>query len=163
MCSTVFKLLFWDKKEISVNLLWMASFICLVFTSRWHWYACWKIKESASLHSLESWAAWQKETSLGVSWLCFDFGISWCGLALKSLCPSLPRGPYHSREQSTDSGLGLGCYSVPTTPEDFLSNVDEMDTGGSKACKSLQCVCLFISSLQSSQFLSPTRNTSSQQ
>ncbi|NXD14542.1 WWTR1 protein, partial [Nothocercus nigrocapillus] len=38
-------------------------------------------------------------------------------------------GPYHSREQSTDSGLGLGCYSLPTTPEDFLSNVDEMDTG----------------------------------
>jgi WW domain-containing transcription regulator protein 1 len=45
--------------------------------------------------------------------------------------PLLCRGPYHSREQSTDSGLGLGCYSVPTTPEDFLSNVDEMDTGGS--------------------------------
>ncbi|KAM9697010.1 LOW QUALITY PROTEIN: WW domain-containing transcription regulator protein 1 [Dama dama] len=43
--------------------------------------------------------------------------------------PFLNGGPYHSREQSTDSGLGLGCYSVPTTPEDFLSNVDEMDTG----------------------------------
>lgn len=49
----------------------------------------------------------------------------------------LSRGPYHSREQSTDSGLGLGCYSVPTTPEDFLSNVDEMDTGGSTACRYL--------------------------
>ncbi|XP_066202996.1 WW domain-containing transcription regulator protein 1-like [Saccopteryx leptura] len=45
--------------------------------------------------------------------------------------PFLNGGPYHSREQSTDSGLGLGCYSVPTTPEDFLSNVDEMDTGDS--------------------------------
>ncbi|XP_038273678.1 WW domain-containing transcription regulator protein 1 [Dermochelys coriacea] len=43
--------------------------------------------------------------------------------------PFLNSGPYHSREQSTDSGLGLGCYSIPTTPEDFLSNVDEMDTG----------------------------------
>jgi WW domain-containing transcription regulator protein 1 len=43
----------------------------------------------------------------------------------------LNREPYHSREQSTDSGLVLGCYSVPTTPKDFLSNVDEMDTGGS--------------------------------
>ncbi|XP_012885325.1 PREDICTED: WW domain-containing transcription regulator protein 1 [Dipodomys ordii] len=43
--------------------------------------------------------------------------------------PFLSSGPYHSREQSTDSGLGLGCYSLPTTPEDFLSNVDEMDTG----------------------------------
>ena len=47
----------------------------------------------------------------------------------------LHRGPYHSREQSTDSGLGLGCYSVPTTPEDFLSNVDEMDTGRIRACE----------------------------
>ncbi|KAA0712525.1 WW domain-containing transcription regulator protein 1 [Triplophysa tibetana] len=37
-------------------------------------------------------------------------------------------GPYHSREQSTDSGLGLGCYSIPTTPEDFL-NMEDMDTG----------------------------------
>ncbi|XP_027747673.1 WW domain-containing transcription regulator protein 1 [Empidonax traillii] len=43
--------------------------------------------------------------------------------------PFLNSGPYHSREQSSDSGLGLGCYSIPTTPEDFLSNVDEMDTG----------------------------------
>ncbi|KAM6258126.1 WW domain-containing transcription regulator protein 1 [Porphyrio hochstetteri] len=43
--------------------------------------------------------------------------------------PFLSSGPYHSREQSTDSGLGLGCYSIPTTPEDFLGNVDEMDTG----------------------------------
>uniref|UniRef100_W5M0X9 WW domain containing transcription regulator 1 n=2 Tax=Lepisosteus oculatus TaxID=7918 RepID=W5M0X9_LEPOC len=45
--------------------------------------------------------------------------------------PFLNSGPYHSREQSTDSGLGLGCYSIPTTPEDFLGNVDEMDTGDS--------------------------------
>lgn len=42
--------------------------------------------------------------------------------------PFLNSGPYHSREQSTDSGLGLGCYSIPTTPEDFL-NMEEMDTG----------------------------------
>ncbi|KAI1891566.1 hypothetical protein AGOR_G00145110 [Albula goreensis] len=48
--------------------------------------------------------------------------------------PFLNSGPYHSREQSTDSGLGLGCYSIPTTPEDFLSSVDtEMDTGESLA------------------------------
>ncbi|XP_064186275.1 WW domain-containing transcription regulator protein 1 isoform X1 [Anguilla rostrata] len=45
--------------------------------------------------------------------------------------PFLNSGPFHSREQSTDSGLGLGCYSIPTTPEDFLNNVDEMDTGES--------------------------------
>ncbi|XP_076879472.1 WW domain-containing transcription regulator protein 1 isoform X2 [Brachyhypopomus gauderio] len=41
--------------------------------------------------------------------------------------PFLNSGPYHSREQSTDSGLGLGSYSVPTTPEDFL--MEDMDTG----------------------------------
>ncbi|TRY54506.1 hypothetical protein DNTS_009215 [Danionella cerebrum] len=40
-------------------------------------------------------------------------------------------GAYHSREQSTDSGLGLGCYSIPTTPEDFLNNMEDMDTGES--------------------------------
>uniref|UniRef100_A0A8C9THP9 WW domain containing transcription regulator 1 n=1 Tax=Scleropages formosus TaxID=113540 RepID=A0A8C9THP9_SCLFO len=39
-------------------------------------------------------------------------------------------GHIHSREQSTDSGLGLGGYSLPTTPEDFLS-MDDMDTGES--------------------------------
>ncbi|KAJ6669439.1 hypothetical protein lerEdw1_008249 [Lerista edwardsae] len=55
-----------------------------------------------------------------------------------SCCPASKgclgrNGPYHSREQSTDSGLGLGCYSIPTTPEDFLSNVDEMDTGDNVA------------------------------
>lgn len=43
--------------------------------------------------------------------------------------PFLNSGPYHSREQSTDSGLGLGCYSIPTTPEDFLNNMEDMDTG----------------------------------
>ncbi|KAJ7420391.1 WW domain-containing transcription regulator protein 1 [Willisornis vidua] len=53
-----------------------------------------------------------------------------CFSCLLSPVEAVPlNGPYHSREQSTDSGLGLGCYSVPTTPEDFLSNVDEMDTG----------------------------------
>lgn len=42
----------------------------------------------------------------------------------------LHSGPYHSREQSTDSGLGLNCYTnCPTTPEDFLNNMEEMDTG----------------------------------
>uniref|UniRef100_A0A4W5RLL2 WW domain containing transcription regulator 1 n=1 Tax=Hucho hucho TaxID=62062 RepID=A0A4W5RLL2_9TELE len=44
--------------------------------------------------------------------------------------PFLNSGHFqHSREQSTDSGLGLGCYSIPTTPEDFLNNMEEMDTG----------------------------------
>ncbi|KAJ8409398.1 hypothetical protein AAFF_G00227990 [Aldrovandia affinis] len=51
--------------------------------------------------------------------------------------PFLNSGPFHSREQSTDSGLGLGCYSVPTTPEDFLNNMEEMDTGESLVQASL--------------------------
>ncbi|XP_058890439.1 WW domain-containing transcription regulator protein 1 isoform X3 [Acipenser ruthenus] len=47
--------------------------------------------------------------------------------------PTNGSDPFLNREQSTDSGLGLGCYSIPTTPEDFLNNVDEMDTGESMA------------------------------
>ncbi|KAL5004654.1 hypothetical protein ScPMuIL_018110 [Solemya velum] len=45
---------------------------------------------------------------------------------------------HHSRQESTDSGLGgMGTgtnYTLPRTPEDFLSNVDEMETqdGGHK-------------------------------
>lgn len=38
--------------------------------------------------------------------------------------PFLNSGPYHSRQASADSGLGLG-----RTPEDFLGHVEEMDTG----------------------------------
>lgn len=36
-----------------------------------------------------------------------------------------PSSDYHSRQESADSGLGMGpgSYSVP--PEDFLSNMDE--------------------------------------
>lgn len=35
-----------------------------------------------------------------------------------------------SRQESADSGLGMGnSYSLPNTPEDFLSNMDDnMDT-----------------------------------
>uniref|UniRef100_A0A4W3I4M8 WW domain containing transcription regulator 1 n=1 Tax=Callorhinchus milii TaxID=7868 RepID=A0A4W3I4M8_CALMI len=38
--------------------------------------------------------------------------------------PFLNSGPYHSRQASADSGLGLG-----RTSEDFLGHVEEMDTG----------------------------------
>ncbi|XP_040196136.1 transcriptional coactivator YAP1 isoform X6 [Rana temporaria] len=38
-------------------------------------------------------------------------------------------GTYHSRDESTDSGLSMSSYSVPRTPDDFLNSVDEMDTG----------------------------------
>ncbi|CAH1781784.1 unnamed protein product [Owenia fusiformis] len=44
-------------------------------------------------------------------------------------------GNTHNRENSADSGLGgMGTtYSLPRTPDDFLSNVDEMDaTDGQK-------------------------------
>ncbi|KAM6962835.1 WW domain-containing transcription regulator protein 1 [Aplochiton taeniatus] len=52
--------------------------------------------------------------------------------------PFLNSGHFqHSRDQSTDSGLGLGCYSVPTTPEDFLNSMEDMDTGEALAVGSL--------------------------
>jgi len=46
----------------------------------------------------------------------------------------------HARQNSADSGLGgmgTNSYSLPRTPEDFLSNVDEMDSsdGGQKLLK----------------------------
>lgn len=35
---------------------------------------------------------------------------------------------FHSRQESADSGLGLGPnYSLPNTPEDFLSSMDDVD------------------------------------
>ncbi|VTJ86945.1 Hypothetical predicted protein [Marmota monax] len=43
--------------------------------------------------------------------------------------PFLNSGTYHSRDDSTDSGLSMSSYSVPRTPDDFLNSVDEMDTG----------------------------------
>lgn len=57
------------------------------------------------------------------------------------LVPVLSSGTYHSRDESTDSGLSMSSYSVPRTPDDFLNSVDEMDTG--------ECTAL-ISSLVSS-------------
>lgn len=49
----------------------------------------------------------------------------------KQLWPGvfLCSGTYHSRDESTDSGLSMSSYSVPRTPDDFLNSVDEMDTG----------------------------------
>lgn len=38
----------------------------------------------------------------------------------------------HSRQESADSGLGMGnTYSMPHTPEDFLANID-MDCASGK-------------------------------
>lgn len=47
----------------------------------------------------------------------------------RSLCSCTSSGTYHSRDESTDSGLSMSSYSVPRTPDDFLNSVDEMDTG----------------------------------
>lgn len=47
----------------------------------------------------------------------------------RSLTLILCSGTYHSRDESTDSGLSMSSYSVPRTPDDFLNSVDEMDTG----------------------------------
>ncbi|EPY79955.1 hypothetical protein CB1_000877030 [Camelus ferus] len=48
--------------------------------------------------------------------------------------PFLNSGTYHSRDESTDSGLSMSSYSVPRTPDDFLNSVDEMDTVLLKVC-----------------------------
>lgn len=45
------------------------------------------------------------------------------------VCQCFHSGTYHSRDESTDSGLSMSSYSVPRTPDDFLNSVDEMDTG----------------------------------
>ncbi|KAM4590642.1 transcriptional coactivator YAP1 [Fundulus diaphanus] len=50
-------------------------------------------------------------------------------MTVNSSDPFLNSGTYHSRDESTDSGLSMSSYSVPRTPDDFLNSVDEMDTG----------------------------------
>ncbi|XP_053312484.1 transcriptional coactivator YAP1 isoform X3 [Spea bombifrons] len=50
-------------------------------------------------------------------------------MTMNSSDPFLNSGTYHSRDESTDSGLSMSSYSVPRTPDDFLNSVDEMDTG----------------------------------
>ncbi|KAM9321536.1 transcriptional coactivator YAP1 isoform 2-T2 [Gastrophryne carolinensis] len=50
-------------------------------------------------------------------------------MTMNSSDPFLSSGTYHSRDESTDSGLSMSSYSVPRTPDDFLNSVDEMDTG----------------------------------
>uniref|UniRef100_A0A087XU56 Yes1 associated transcriptional regulator n=1 Tax=Poecilia formosa TaxID=48698 RepID=A0A087XU56_POEFO len=52
-------------------------------------------------------------------------------MTVNSSDPFLNSGTYHSRDESTDSGLSMSSYSVPRTPDDFLNSVDEMDTGDS--------------------------------
>ncbi|XP_023656308.1 transcriptional coactivator YAP1-like [Paramormyrops kingsleyae] len=47
--------------------------------------------------------------------------------------PFLNSGTYHSRDESTDSGLSVSSYSVPRTPDDLLNSVEEMETGDSAA------------------------------
>ena len=34
---------------------------------------------------------------------------------------------FHSREESGDSGCGMSNYSHPRTPDDLLSNVEDME------------------------------------
>ncbi|XP_075054890.1 transcriptional coactivator YAP1 isoform X5 [Mixophyes fleayi] len=53
-------------------------------------------------------------------------------MTMNSSDPFLNSGTYHSRDESTDSGLSMSSYSVPRTPDDFLNSVDEMDTDGAR-------------------------------
>lgn len=52
---------------------------------------------------------------------------------LRASSTDLPIDPFlsgladHSRQESADSGLGMGTnYSMPHTPEDFLANIDNV-------------------------------------
>lgn len=52
-------------------------------------------------------------------------------LMMRASSTDLPIDPFlsgltdHSRQESADSGLGMGTtYSMPHTPEDFLANID---------------------------------------
>lgn len=46
--------------------------------------------------------------------------------------PFLGISEQHARQESADSGLGLGtAYSLPHTPEDFLGNIDDNMDGTS--------------------------------
>ncbi|KAM4881754.1 LOW QUALITY PROTEIN: transcriptional coactivator YAP1-like [Thomomys bottae] len=58
-------------------------------------------------------------------------------MTVNSSDPFLNSGIYHSRDESTDSGLSMSSYSVPQTPDDFLNSVDEMDTGDTMSQSSL--------------------------
>ena len=50
--------------------------------------------------------------------------------ALSGAAPSSLATDFHARQESADSGLGMGgSYSLPHTPEDFLASMDDtMDT-----------------------------------
>lgn len=59
-------------------------------------------------------------------------------LMLRASSTDVPIDPFlsgltdHSRQESADSGLGMGTtYSMPHTPEDFLANID-MDCASGK-------------------------------
>jgi len=42
---------------------------------------------------------------------------------------------FHQRDASLDSGVGMGSnYSLSRTPDDYLSNVEDMDTGRVSSC-----------------------------
>lgn len=58
---------------------------------------------------------------------------------IRQSTPDAPMDPFlsgieqHARQESADSGLGLGSAynSLPQTPEDFLSNIDDNMDGTS--------------------------------
>ena len=57
-------------------------------------------------------------------------GTSPIGSTQSSVPPSSLVTDFHARQESADSGLGMGgSYSLPHTPEDFLTSMDDtMDT-----------------------------------
>ncbi|KAG1662921.1 Transcriptional coactivator YAP1 [Nymphon striatum] len=54
-----------------------------------------------------------------------------------SSAPTTPSSDYHSRQESADSGLGMGPGSFPAPPEEFLSGMDEgMDSANTDESQS---------------------------
>lgn len=63
---------------------------------------------------------------------------------MRASSTDLPIDPFlsgltdHSRQESADSGLGMGTtYSMPHTPEDFLANIDMDCASGNATCNDI--------------------------
>ncbi|KAK1336261.1 hypothetical protein QTO34_004066 [Cnephaeus nilssonii] len=72
---------------------------------------------------------WSRMVGLRIQCLSPGMSQELRTMTTNSSDPFLNSGTYHSRDESTDSGLSMSSYSVPRTPDDFLNSVDEMDTG----------------------------------
>ncbi|KAF5300385.1 hypothetical protein FQR65_LT01006 [Abscondita terminalis] len=85
-------------------------------------------------------------------------------LMLRGSNTELPMDPFlssltdHSRQESADSGLGMGTtYSMPHTPEDFLSNMDDnMDVASESHTMDTPDISSLSDNIDSTDDLVPT-------